>query len=53
MGRLRFGPARVPDRSSPEAAVERLLERNCTAVEIDFESEDELHRLYEQITDRT
>jgi deoxyribonuclease-4 len=38
MGRLRFGPARVPDRSSPEAAVERLVERECTAVEIDFES---------------
>src|SRR6187551_1496785 len=38
MGRLRFGPARVPDRDSPEAAVERLLERGCSACEIDFES---------------
>jgi deoxyribonuclease IV len=38
MGRLRFGPARVPDRSSPEAAVGRLVERACSAVEIDFET---------------
>ena len=38
MGRLRFGPARVPDRDSPEAAVERLLERGCSACEIDFGS---------------
>jgi deoxyribonuclease IV len=37
MGRLRFGPARVPDRSAPEAAIERLVERGCSAVEIDFE----------------
>jgi deoxyribonuclease-4 len=38
VGRLRFGPARVPDRSSPEAAIQRLVERECTAVEIDFET---------------
>jgi deoxyribonuclease-4 len=38
MGRLRFGPARIPARDSPEEAVERLLERGCTACEIDFES---------------
>jgi deoxyribonuclease IV len=38
MGRLRFGPARIPDRESPEAAIARLVERECTAVEIDFES---------------
>jgi deoxyribonuclease-4 len=33
----RFGPARVPSRKSPEAAVELLLERSYTACEIDFE----------------
>jgi len=38
MGRLRFGPARIPSRETPEAAIERLLERGCTACEIDFES---------------
>jgi deoxyribonuclease-4 len=32
----RFGPARVPSRESPEAAVELLLERGYTACEIDF-----------------
>jgi deoxyribonuclease IV len=32
-----FGPARVPSRESPEAAVELLLERGYTACEIDFE----------------
>src|SRR5919106_1706268 len=37
MGRLRFGPARVPDQSSPEAAIQRIVERGCSAVEIDFE----------------
>jgi deoxyribonuclease IV len=37
MGALRFGPARVPSRDSPEAAVELLLERGYTACEIDFE----------------
>src|SRR5437867_12472986 len=35
--RLHFGPARVPSRESPEAAVEALLERGYTACEIDFE----------------
>jgi deoxyribonuclease IV len=34
---LRFGPARVPSRESPEAAVELLLEREYTACEVDFE----------------
>jgi deoxyribonuclease IV len=34
---IRFGPARVPSRESPEAAVELLLERGFTACEIDFE----------------
>jgi deoxyribonuclease-4 len=38
VGELRFGPARVPSRESPEAAVELLLERGYTACEIDFES---------------
>jgi deoxyribonuclease-4 len=33
----RFGPARVPSRESPEAAVELLLERGYTACEVDFE----------------
>jgi endonuclease IV len=37
MGELRFGPARVPSRESPEAAVELLLERGHSACEIDFE----------------
>jgi deoxyribonuclease IV len=35
--KLRYGPARVPSRESPEAAVELLLERGYTACEIDFE----------------
>jgi deoxyribonuclease-4 len=38
VGRIRFGPARVPSRDSPEEAVEQLLERGLSAVEIDFES---------------
>jgi deoxyribonuclease-4 len=38
MGELHFGPARVPSRESPEAAVELLLERGYSACEIDFES---------------
>ena len=33
----RIGPARIPSRESPEAAVELLLERGYTACEIDFE----------------
>src|SRR5918911_49273 len=37
VGELRFGPARVPSRESPEAAVEILLERGYSACEIDFE----------------
>jgi deoxyribonuclease IV len=37
MGELRFGPARVPSRESPEAAIELLLERGHTACEVDFE----------------
>ncbi len=38
MARIRVGPARIPDRESPEAAVELLLERGYDACEIDFES---------------
>ncbi len=34
---IRIGPARVPSRESPEAAVELLLERGYTACEVDFE----------------
>src|SRR5258708_84031 len=34
---LHFGPARVPSRESPEAAIEALLERELSACEIDFE----------------
>jgi deoxyribonuclease-4 len=35
--KLHFGPARVPSRESPEAAVHALLERGLSACEIDFE----------------
>src|SRR5919204_2524039 len=35
--RLHFGPARIPSRESPEAAVQLLLERGYSACEIDFE----------------
>ena len=38
MARLRLGPARIPSRESPEAAVELLLEHGYDACEIDFES---------------
>jgi deoxyribonuclease IV len=38
VGDIRFGPARVPSRKSPEAAIELLRERGYTACEIDFES---------------
>ena len=38
MGRIRVGPARVPDRDAPERAVDVLLERGYDACEIDFES---------------
>src|SRR5919197_899163 len=37
MGALRFGPARVPSRESPEAAIALLRERGYSACEIDFE----------------
>jgi deoxyribonuclease-4 len=37
MSALRFGPARVPSRESPEQALELLLERGYSACEIDFE----------------
>lgn len=37
MPALRFGPARLPTRESPEAAVELLLARGYSACEIDFE----------------
>src|SRR6478752_4005893 len=35
--KLHYGPARVPSRESPEAAVDALLERGLSACEIDFE----------------
>jgi deoxyribonuclease-4 len=35
--KLHYGPARVPSRDSPQAAVEALLERDLSACEIDFE----------------
>ena len=37
VGKLHFGPARIPSRESPETAVALLLERGYTACEIDFE----------------
>jgi deoxyribonuclease IV len=37
VGRIRFGPARVPSRESPEAAIALLQERGFNACEIDFE----------------
>ncbi len=37
MGELRFGPARVPSRESPEEAIVILQELGYTACEIDFE----------------
>jgi deoxyribonuclease-4 len=37
VGKIRFGPARVPSQTSPEEAVETLLERGYDACEIDFE----------------
>src|SRR5437667_8215140 len=37
MGELRFGPARVPSRETPEAAIRLLQDRGYTACEIDFE----------------
>ena len=38
MGELKYGPARIPSRESPDQAVELLLERGYSACEIDFES---------------
>src|ERR1700693_1018086 len=38
MGELRFGPARVPARDSPEKAIALLVERRYKACEIDFAS---------------
>ena len=35
--KLHYGPARVPSRDSPEAALEALLARGLSACEIDFE----------------
>ena len=35
--KLHFGPARVPSRESPEAAISSVLERKLSACEIDFE----------------
>src|SRR5438477_12654305 len=35
--KLHYGPARVPSRETPEAAIEALLARDLTACEIDFE----------------
>jgi deoxyribonuclease IV len=38
VGKLRFGPARVPSRKSPAEAIRILKQRKYTACEIDFES---------------
>jgi deoxyribonuclease IV len=37
MGAIKFGPARMPSRESPEAAVEHLRSHGFSACEIDFE----------------
>ena len=37
MAPIRLGPARIPSRESPEAAIEILLDRGYDACEIDFE----------------
>src|SRR5262245_36616910 len=37
MSAIRFGPARVPSRTSPDEAVSVLVERGYTACEVDFE----------------
>ncbi|MHB8468575.1 MAG: TIM barrel protein [Gaiellaceae bacterium] len=37
MGAVKYGPARLPSRESPEAAVEILLDRGLGACELDFE----------------
>jgi deoxyribonuclease-4 len=36
--RIRLGPARVPSKETPEAAIELIRERGYSACEIDFES---------------
>jgi deoxyribonuclease-4 len=38
MGRIRVGPAHIPDRDSPERAIELVLQGGYDACEIDFES---------------
>jgi deoxyribonuclease-4 len=38
VARIRVGPARLPSRSTPEEAIELVLEREYSACEIDFES---------------
>jgi deoxyribonuclease IV len=38
VGEIRFGPARVPSRESPEEALALLAERGYDACEIDFEA---------------
>ena len=37
MSAIKFGPARMPSRESPEAAIEALKARGLSACEIDFE----------------
>jgi endonuclease IV len=37
MGAIRFGPAFIPSRESPDAAVELLVEHGYIACEVDFE----------------
>ena len=37
MAAIHFGPARVPSRETPEAAIDLLLERGYDACEVDFE----------------
>jgi deoxyribonuclease IV len=37
VGLIKYGPARVPSRESPDTAIELLQERGFTACEIDFE----------------
>jgi deoxyribonuclease-4 len=37
VGLIKYGPARVPSRESPEEAIELLQERGFSACEIDFE----------------
>ena len=39
MARIRVGPAHIPDRDSPERAVELVLQHGYDACEIDFERE--------------